>query len=183
MNNDIIKSLELPYFFVVQDYNTITVGATRVKLYDLHTIRRDEYVCDKCGCVDRHIPKEFKTSKIKYDIASNRLVALRVKKRRFTCSHCGKTFTEDIKIVEPGCFISRRLKRIISQNLMKGISNKANAFATFVSQSSVARFLYNNWPEIVQNFKYLPEVIGLDDFKGTKDCKDKMACIIVDQNK
>ena len=64
--------------------------------------------CEKCGVLfDQNIEKHgFITSNIKIPDVAGFKTILRLKKQRYLCKHCGKTFTLRDKVTEYGCFIS-----------------------------------------------------------------------------
>ena len=68
--------------------------------------------CEKCGVLfDNIIEKHgFITSNIKIPDVAGYKTILRLKKQRYLCKHCGKTFTLRDNVTEYGCFISNNTK-------------------------------------------------------------------------
>lgn len=103
---------------------------------------------------------------------------LRLSKQRFYCKHCGKTFIAKTDIVQRNCSISKKVKSCINFNLSKNISMKHIAQTYSVSTSTVARILRSN--EFKVNKQWLPEVLGIDEFKSLKSVDANMSVILCD---
>ena len=144
--------------------------------------------CPECGCINENssiIKWGWKKNcKIKIPKVSNYLTLLNLDKQRFKCKNCNKTFIASTSIIKPHKQISNNLEISVKQELTFKSSEKDIAFRQGISVSSTNRILdsiSNDLP--VKRNGTLPEYIGIDEFKATKDTKSKMAFIIVDHQK
>lgn len=138
-------------------------------------------VCTKCGCVNEKyniVKNGSKTVKVLINRAGNNPIILRIKKQRFYCKHCESTFVAETNLTEKGCFISKDIKKSIIRDLCEFKSMKLIAKEHYVSSNTVARVLRNT--EIKNRKKYLPKVIGIDEFKSLKNVDASMSVNITD---
>ena len=144
--------------------------------------------CPKCGCVydieqDNIIKYGLKKNcKIKIDKVSGFKTLLLLDKQRFYCKDCHSTFIATTNLVDFHKQISNNTRLSIILDLMRKGSEKDIAYRNNVSSSSVNRILNEiSKDTIVKNKGHLPSVLGIDEFKATKDTISKMAFIIVNQ--
>ena len=144
--------------------------------------------CPKCGCVydieQVNIIKYGlkKNCKIKIDKVSGFKALLLLDKQRFYCKDCHSTFIATTNLVDFHKQISNNTRLSIILDLMRKGSEKDIAYRNNVSSSSVNRILNEiSKDTIVKNKGHLPSVLGIDEFKATKDTISKMAFIIVNQ--
>ena len=141
------------------------------------TLSYQPICCEKCGVVfDSKIEKHgFIISDIKIPDTAGFKTILRLKKQRFLCKHCGKTFTLRDKITEYGCFISNNTKWKIACDLRKKISEKDIAINNNVSPNTVERIMdsFYNTQKLHKN--YLPKVLSFDEFKSVKSADGAMS--------
>ena len=143
--------------------------------------------CPKCGCInestDDIIKWDFKKHcNIKITKACGYNTILRLDKQRFYCKHCHKTFTASTNVVDFHKQISNDTNLNIKLELMQKGTEKDIARRNNVSTNHVNRILDSiSEDKLIKNNGFLPEVLGIDEFKATKDTKSKMAFIIVDQ--
>ena len=144
--------------------------------------------CPKCGCVydieqDNIIKYGLKKNcKIKIDKVSGFKALLLLDKQRFYCKDCHSTFIATTNLVDFHKQISNNTRLSITLDLMRKGSEKDIAYRNNVSSSSVNRILNEiSKDTIVKNKGHLPSVLGIDEFKATKDTISKMAFIIVNQ--
>ena len=147
-------------------------------------------VCPDCGCLYESNPETIikygfkKNCKIKLPKVSNYNTILLLDKQRFYCKHCHSTFIATTDLVDFHKQISNNTNTSIRLELMEKGTEKDIAKRNNVSSSSVNRILNDiSKDKIVKNNGKLPSVLGIDEFKATKDTKSKMAFIIVDQEK
>ena len=146
-------------------------------------------VCPHCGCIYESNPETiikygFKNCKIKMDKISNYKILLSLDKQRFLCKHCKSTFIAETNLVDFHKQISNNTILSITLDLMEKGTEKDIAKRNNVSSSTVNRILDNIAKDkLVKNEGVLPEALGIDEFKATKDTKSKMAFIIVNQDK
>ena len=144
--------------------------------------------CPKCGCVYNYEQENIikygfkKNCKVKIDKISNFKTLLILDKQRFYCKDCHSTFIATTNLVNFHKQISNNTRLSITLDLMRKGSEKDIAYRNNVSSSSINRILNEiSKDTIVKNKGHLPSVLGIDEFKATKDTKSKMAFIIVNQ--
>lgn len=145
--------------------------------------------CPKCGCINEGfndiIKWNFKKNcKIRIPKISNYSAILLLDKQRFKCKNCGKTFTASTDIVDYHKQLSNNTINSVKKDLMKKGSEKDIAERNDVSSCSVNRILESiSEDKIVKNYGKLPKIMGIDEFKATKDTVSKMAFIMINQDK
>ena len=143
--------------------------------------------CPKCGCIneghDDIINWGFKRNcQIKLTKVCGYDTIINLDKQRFKCKHCNRTFIASTSIVDFHKQISNDTNLNIKLELMQKGTEKDIARRNNVSTNHVNRVLDSiSEDKLVKNNGFLPEVLGIDEFKATKDTKSKMALIIVDQ--
>ena len=130
-------------------------------------------LCPNCGCIYENNPDTIikygfkKNCKIKMDKLSNYSTILLLDKQRFFCKHCKSTFIATSDLVDFHKQISNNTKMSITLELMHKSSEKDIARRNNVSSSTVNRILDSiSEDKIIKNNGKLPEVIGIDEFKG-----------------
>lgn len=148
------------------------------------------YSCPNCGCLYEKNPETIikygfkKNCKVKINKVSNYITLLLLDKQRFFCKYCHSTFTAETSLVDYHKQISNNTKTSITLELMEKGTEKDIARRNNVSPSTVNRILDNiSEDKLVKNKGILPSVMGIDEFKATKDTISKMAFIIVDQDR
>ena len=133
--------------------------------------------CEKCGVLfDNNFEKHgFITSNIRIPDVAGFKTILRLKKQRYLCKHCGKTFTLRDNVTDYGCFISKNTKWKIANELRNKISEKDIAKNNNVSPNTVERIMdsYYDTQKLYKN--YLPEVLSFDEFKSVKSTDGAMS--------
>jgi len=166
----------------ITDLKTERIKGINCKVYQGILTLGKEY-CPKCGTYhNRFYIHNYKYSLIKIPNVSEFTTYLRLKKTRYKCLECGKTFVPETKLVNKGCFISNYTKNAITYKLCDTVTMKYIARQLNVSSHSVMRIL-----DAIENAhrkstykSYLPEVLHFDEFKATKDAKGNMAFIMMD---
>ena len=133
--------------------------------------------CEKCGVAfDSNIEEHgFITSNIKIPDVSGYKTILRLKKQRYLCKHCGKTFTLRDNVTEYGCFISNNTKWKIASDLRNKISEKDIAKNNNVSPNTVERIMDSFYDTQKLYKNYLPKVLSFDEFKSVKSADGAMS--------
>ena len=133
--------------------------------------------CEKCGVLfDKSIEKHgFITSDIKIPDVAGFKTILRLKKQRYLCKHCGKTFTLRDNVTEYGCFISNNTKWKIASDLRNKISEKDIAKNNNVSPNTVERIMDSFYDTQKLYKNYLPKVLSFDEFKSVKSADGAMS--------
>ena len=145
--------------------------------------------CDKCGHINNSEEDIIdwgwkKNCKVKITKVCGYNALLLLDKRRFYCKHCNKTFIAETNVVDFHKQISNDTKLNVRLDLMNKGTEKDTAFRNNISTSSVDRILEEiAQDKLVKRQGHLPKILGIDEFKGTKDTISKMAFIIVDQEK
>ncbi|GAA3656582.1 hypothetical protein [Asaccharospora irregularis] len=83
----------------------------------------------------------------------------------------------ETQLTDKGCFISKDVKISILQDLCKYKSMKLIAEQYFLSSSTISRVLRST--EIKISKKYLPRVLGIDEFKSLKSVDVAMSVNLV----
>ncbi|MGM0217629.1 ISL3 family transposase [Enterococcus sp. AZ126] len=105
---------------------------------------------------------------------------LRLKKRRFFCYSCERTFVAETSLIQKGCSISKKVKLSIADRLRKVTSMSEIARQKKVSVSSVYRVLKQFYEPKKINRLTLPEVLCFDEFKSVKQVAASMSFIMMD---
>lgn len=164
--------------FSDNSYETIVVDGKETKFIDA-TLRNKPDVCPHCNHNKINI-HGYKTSKIKIPPISEFNTVLRLKKQRYRCQHCKKTFTAKTDIVNKNCLISNNTKQAIAVSAGKKISEKDIADRLNVSHNTVNRIINSFNNDYKVNHNYLPNVLCFDEFKSTKTADGSMSFIYVD---
>lgn len=138
--------------------------------------------CPHCGSAnDSSIIKYgFKSSDIKLLACNGFPTILRLKKQRFLCKECMRTFIAESDIVNKHCFISNQVKLKLLDQLRLKISEKDIASMNFVSHSTVSKAVDNAFCIFKPRADFLPSHLLFDEFKSTRDAKGAMSFIIAD---
>lgn len=135
-------------------------------------IKRQEGVCPVCGKKTNRI-HDYRWQKVKDLPAFGKEVELRLHKRRYVCE-CGKRFYEKCEFVGRYQRRTTRTTVAILQKLEEVRSYASVAKEFGVSIPTVIRIFDNiSYPRP----KLLPEVIGIDEFKGNTG-GEKYNCIL-----
>ncbi len=125
-------------------------------------LERKEVKCPCCGKMTNKI-HYYREQRIKDMPAFGKAIEILLRKRRYACIECGKRFAE------PNEFLAR-YQRMTKRAIM-GLLDRLSSVHSYtsvskefsVSPSTVIRFFGNvKYPKPVK----LPEVIGIDEFKG-----------------
>ena len=106
---------------------------------------------------------------------------LRIKKVRFKCKNCEKTFTPRIKGIEPYSKISEQKKRMILNDFTKSITFSQIAQRYQLSSARILQFFDENVPYVP---RYpMPEVLCIDEIKFQEEYDQKYCCVLYDFHK
>lgn len=140
--------------------------------------------CPHCGTINPKLEsKGFqKTSLIKLIKLSNRNAYLNLKKKRFICLECNRSFTLSSNLIDKHCSISNPLKHSVALNLANATSMKLIATNHNISFNSVTRVLYTFNDNLNKSnmINYLPDSLLFDEFKSVKNISGKMSFIFLD---
>ncbi|HAR6490664.1 TPA: ISL3 family transposase, partial [Staphylococcus pseudintermedius] len=140
--------------------------------------------CECCGIKnDNHliIKHGFRKTNVYMGLIFERPAYLKLKKQRFYCKACQRTFTAETPYIQPRCTISNEVKRMMTWKLSKVTSEKDIAESLCVSPSTVHRHLKVVSNSVKTHAHYvLPEHLAFDEFKSTKDVEGAMSFIYCD---
>jgi transposase len=135
--------------------------------------------CPHCG--GRHINVHgCKTANIKIPPISKYYAILRLKKQRYRCKNCRKTFMAETSVVNKNCFISNNTKLAVSNIASQKISEKDIALKYNISHNTVSRVINSFYEMHKVNYSYLPKALCFDEFKSAKDADSAMSFIFAD---
>jgi len=118
--------------------------------------------CPHCGCFTSLI-HDYRTQIIKDVPYNNKPIYLHLKKRRYHCPHCNKHFYERYNFISKNYRVTSKVYISIINSCKSKQSFKDIAKYHNISVNTVVRAFefvnHNNKPP-------LPEVLGIDEFKG-----------------
>jgi len=137
-------------------------------------MNRKKQVCPCCGTITNAI-HDYRTQRIKDIPAFGNHVVINLRKRRYRCRACGKRFYEKNDWLPRYHRMTNRLSAYVIDKLRETRTFTSVSKEVNMSISTVIRIFdlvsYSN--------KSLPEVVGIDEFKGNTG-RDKYQCIITD---
>ncbi|MBU5362784.1 transposase family protein [Enterococcus raffinosus] len=104
---------------------------------------------------------------------------LKLKKQRFKCKSCERTFCAECQLTDRHCSISRRVKLAIGAYLDKPMSMTLIAEHLRVSVQTVLRVLRSFRKPVLPEVDALPEVLCLDEFRSGKFAAGEMSCVMM----
>lgn len=138
-------------------------------------------VCPHCGVVNENysiVKNGSQKVKILLNRISNNPSILEVKKQRFYCKHCKKTFMAQTSLTDKGCFISKDVKLSVIDSLTEIMPMKVIAKNHYISNTTVSRVLRSTIKK--NNKQYLPKKLAIDEFKSTKIVDSSMSVNLTD---
>lgn len=173
-NNSIKKLLNIKEDILkiinVEDENID--GITNKVIYAIAT--KDNSNCPCCS--NKLVKNGSKIVNIKILKSCQYNSILRVKKQRYFCKNCNKSFSQELNFVDKNCSISNDVKLAIKLELREAKTLKSIAKVFNVSQSTVARVI-DSFDNYKVNYNYLPEKLCFDEFKSTKDTTAAMSFV------
>src|SRR5699024_6254512 len=140
--------------------------------------------CTQCGVKNKGaqdlIKHGFKPTTIRLPNSISKPILLKLKKQRFYCKHCAQTFIAETPLVQKYCYISKSIKNMISQELVETQSMRLIAKRYHVSSPTVARILQKAAKGLSPKGNYLPNHLGIDEFKSTSRVANAMSAVLVD---
>ncbi len=166
------------------DFNEKLLGLQGVKVKKIESdnseiqihieLERKEHICKCCGTSTNKI-HDYRTQKIKDISAFGKNVTLILRKRRYYCPNCNKSF------LEKNTFLPKYYRR--TNRLNAYIIDKLRDERSF---TSVAREVNLSVSTIIRTFDFvtfkkpkLPQVLSIDEFKGNT-WGEKYQCILTD---
>lgn len=153
-NNCINNLLNLKDVFVkkIKNFNK--------EIYIYIETKHHECSCPHCGSITSKI-KDYHTQSIKDVPIQFKKTILILKKRRYQCKSCGKTFYEKLDFLPKHYRSTNRLISYIYDQLTTNKSMKQIALEAYVSTNKVMRTIDLFDTENTT----LPDVISIDEFK------------------
>jgi len=183
-NDSIIKILDLkdPRIIFNEEFcvDEKIRGTTAKVFYGV--LAEKPKACPHCGHIyDTKIIKHgFKVTRITLPKVSGFDTYLKLRKQRFFCRHCQRTFILDTPIVKPNCFISRNTKAGIALMAKDKISEKDIASGFNVSSATVKRIIDDYYIYYRPKKNYLPRHLCFDEFKSVKEASGSMSFLFCD---
>ena len=133
-----------------------------------------EHKCPYCGNSTTY-KKDYRLQTVKYLSVFGKTVTVRIKKRRYICKKCNKSFTENNPYIKRYCHFPKRfyLESIKETFSLQSFSSVANRLG--VSVTSIIRWFDN----ISYPHPKLPECIAIDEFRGNAG-GEKFQCNLAD---
>ena len=137
--------------------------------------------CENCGVKNQGqiIKNGYHLTRAQLPVFNGRLTFLELKRSRFLCHECGKTFHAHTELIEEHHHLSKQLCLQIMLDLKKNVSRKQIAQKHFVSDVTVLRLMGKLTASYSPNWRFLPSVLCIDEFKSMKSCEGAMSFICV----
>lgn len=139
-----------------------------------------QQICPCCNRTTSHI-HDYYVRSFNHIKIGKKVTKIHYKRRRYICTNCGKKFAEKNSFVERFYRHSNEVVNSVFDELMN-ISNFSQiAKNNNMSSQNVIR-LMNKFMPILHNVTYLPEAIGIDEFRGNAG-GNKFQVVITDLKK
>ncbi|WP_422111146.1 ISL3 family transposase, partial [Enterococcus durans] len=103
-----------------------------------------------------------------------------MKKQRFKCKSCQRTFVADTSVAEKYCFISQKVRWSVIARLKENTSMTEIARQKNISTSSVYRVMKRFYRPLNPFKQTLPKVLCFDEFKSVRHVTSAMSFIMMD---
>lgn len=178
------KSLNIKDKNIVFDTNNYLCPEEKIEgtnyLVYQGTLTYEAKACHHCGAINRNesiIKHGTKKSTVKLGNILFQPALLRLRKQRFLCHECGRTFIAQTTLVNKYCFISNPIKNIVAYELTETQSMTAIAKRVAISPSTVIKILENTGETLEPSRFDLPEHLSFDEFKSVKEAAGSMSFI------
>lgn len=105
---------------------------------------------------------------------------LELKKQRFKCKACQRTFVADTSVAKKHCFISEKVRWSVVTRLKRNTSMTEIAAQKNLSVSSVYRIMKRFYHPLNPFRTTLPKVLCFDEFKSVRGVSGAMSFIMMD---
>ncbi|NAB24566.1 ISL3 family transposase, partial [Enterococcus durans] len=138
--------------------------------------------CPHCLCVvpSRIIRWGTTTVRLLLNDVSEYRTYLELKKQRFKCKSCQRTFVADTSVAEKYCFISQKVRWSVIARLKENTSMTEIARQKNISTSSVYRVMKRFYRPLNPFKQTLPKVLCFDEFKSVRHVTSAMSFIMMD---
>jgi len=147
-------------------------------IYNLRQ-RIDIRICPRCGCVDAEI-NNYSWTETNFTTNEGRPILIRIKKVRFKCQGCEKTYTPIIKGIERYSKISKQIETLIIRDFYKQKSFSIIGDGYHLTRSEIIKIFDRNVIHIRKG--QLPAALCIDEI-GFKTEDGNYAAIIYDHDK
>ena len=147
-------------------------------IYNLRQ-RIDQRTCPECGCLDAEI-NNYSWTETNFTTNEGRPTIIRIKKVRFKCKVCGKTFTPKIKGIERYAKIGKQVETLIINEFYKQKSFSIIADDYHLSLSQIIYLFDKAFPVVYKDT--LPIALCIDEI-GFKTEDGNYASIIYDHDR
>lgn len=143
------------------------------------TLTKEACACPHCHSQNT-VKNGFKSVNIRYLHFQNYPITIVLKKQRFLCRECKRSFLLETPIVKKNDSISRTLKLSVLEALKENMSLTLIAKQHRISVPTVQRILEQGYLPYEISKKHLPEILCFDEFKSTKDSDGAMSFLFMD---
>ena len=162
---DTLNILDLTIYF---EENCLTKERYKGQIYLIYkgTLQYTPEECPHCLCV---VPSKIirwgtTTVRLLLNDVSEYRTYLELKKQRFKCKTCQRTFVADTSVAEKHCFIRQKVRWSVVTRLKENTSMTEIARQKNLSTSSIYRF-YRLLNPFKQTF---PQILCFDEFKSIR---------------
>lgn len=137
--------------------------------------------CGHCGCINNGnniIKYGFKRCQLRYTKVAEYPFIIQLRKQRYLCKECGRTFSAETSEVKKHHQISKALRAKISKELKKIQSMKDIGERCLVSSATVNRVCVENAQAKRRYKPLLPECLAFDEFKSVKRVSGAMSFVM-----
>ncbi|KDE67975.1 hypothetical protein FUSO4_01565, partial [Fusobacterium necrophorum DJ-1] len=181
-HSDFIKvlfDLQDPNLYFLED-DIQRVQKKQIYSKVLHaTLTKDTCACPHCNSLHT-VKNGFKTSLVRFIPFQEYAIQIALKKQRFLCRDCKRSFLLESSIVKKYESISQTLKLSVLKDLQKNLSLSWIAERHHISIPTVQRILKQGYVSYEISKKSLPKVLCFDEFQSTKDSDGAMSFLFMD---
>ncbi|MHC9533472.1 ISL3 family transposase [Dellaglioa sp. L3N] len=163
---------------MIIDYETSNDGVTRFN----GILDYQPKACPNCGIKHEGqiIKYGWRQTTIRYPKVLGKNIILSLKRRYFKCNECQSYFLAQTSAVPKNCTISNTSRKLCLTKLTEPVSLTHIADEISTSDSFVGRILMASERDFKPNYKFLPNVLLLDEVKSTKSATDAMSFEFMD---
>ncbi|KDE72870.1 hypothetical protein FUSO7_07635, partial [Fusobacterium necrophorum BFTR-2] len=176
-HSDFIKvlfDLQDPNLYFLED-DIQRVQKKQIYSKVLHaTLTKDTCACPHCNSLHT-VKNGFKTSLVRFIPFQEYAIQIALKKQRFLCRDCKRSFLLESSIVKKYESISQTLKLSVLKDLQKNLFLSWIAKRHHISIPTVQRILKQGYVSYKISKKSLPKVLCFDEFQSTKDSDGAMS--------
>ncbi|MBS6193329.1 MAG: transposase family protein, partial [Enterococcus hirae] len=166
---DTLNILDLTIYFE-ENYLTKERYKRQICLIYKGTLQYTPEECSHCLCVvpSRIIRWGTTTVRLLLNEVSEYRTYLELKKQRFKCKTCQRTFVADTSVAEKHCFISQKIRWSVVTRLKENTSMTEIARQKNISTSSVYHVMKRFYRPLNPFKQTLPKVLCFDEFKSVR---------------